>query len=153
MSEAQTLPAGVLLGMGLGGFLDGIVFHQILQLHSMLSNRLPRDSIVNLEINMFWDGLFHAGCWLLVAVGMGLLFWTLAHRRRQVPPSAQAFLGALTIGWGLFNLAEGLIDHQLLALHHVHQGGDLGWDYLFLATGVALCGGGIVLRRTARTGR
>lgn len=152
MNEPRILSAGALLGMGLGGFLDGIVFHQILQLHSMLSNRVPRDSIVNVEINMFWDGIFHAGCWLLVAMGVGLLFWTLT-RRRQLPPTGRAFLGALLIGWGLFNLVEGLIDHQLLALHHVHQGGDLRWDQVFLASGVALCGVGVALRRGSPAGR
>jgi uncharacterized membrane protein len=35
--------AGALLGIGLGGFVDGILFHQILQLHNMLSNWVPRD--------------------------------------------------------------------------------------------------------------
>jgi uncharacterized membrane protein len=32
---------GVLLGAGFGGFVDGIVLHQILQVHSMLSAWLP----------------------------------------------------------------------------------------------------------------
>lgn len=29
---------GLLLGLGLGGFVDGIAFHQILQWHHMLSD-------------------------------------------------------------------------------------------------------------------
>jgi len=52
--------AGLLLGIGMGGFLDGILFHQLLQVHNMLSNLYPPDTLVHLEINMFWDGLFHA---------------------------------------------------------------------------------------------
>ena len=46
---ANTKPltaAGTLLGIGLGGFVDGILFHQILQLHSMLSARLPQDVLI-----------------------------------------------------------------------------------------------------------
>jgi uncharacterized membrane protein len=30
--------AGILLGIGLGGFVDGIALHQIFQWHNMLSN-------------------------------------------------------------------------------------------------------------------
>ena len=56
----RAVAAGMLLGIGMGGFVDGILFHQILQLHNMLSNRVLRDSLVHEQINMFWDGLFHA---------------------------------------------------------------------------------------------
>lgn len=34
--------AGTVLGIGLGGFVDGIAFHQIFQFHSMLSAELPK---------------------------------------------------------------------------------------------------------------
>ena len=30
------ITAGTLLGIGLGGFVDGILFHQLLQAHNML---------------------------------------------------------------------------------------------------------------------
>lgn len=36
-------------------------------------------------------------------------------------PSLKAFVGAMIFGWGLFNLVEGIIDHQLLAIHYVRQ--------------------------------
>ena len=39
--------AGILLGIGLGGFVDGIVFHQILQWHNMLSARIPPVDLVS----------------------------------------------------------------------------------------------------------
>lgn len=32
------MAAGILLGLGLGGFFDGIVLHQILQWHHMLTD-------------------------------------------------------------------------------------------------------------------
>jgi uncharacterized membrane protein len=53
--------AGILLGLGMGGFFDGIVLHQLLQWHHMLTSAgYPADSVPNLEVNTFWDGLFHA---------------------------------------------------------------------------------------------
>lgn len=53
--------AGFLLGLGLGGFFDGIVLHQVLQWHHMLSSAgYPPDTLANLEANTFFDGLFHA---------------------------------------------------------------------------------------------
>jgi uncharacterized membrane protein len=38
--EAQDFPvsAGILLGLGLGGFFDGIIWHQVLQWHHMLTS-------------------------------------------------------------------------------------------------------------------
>lgn len=128
--------AGTVIGIGMGGFVDGILFHQILQIHNMLSNRVIRNSLVNEQINMFWDGLFHAFTWTCVAVGLWLL-WR-AIKQPGVILSGKSFCGSLFLGWGLFNLVEGLVDHQILRLHHVYQNGDhLLWDMVFLAVGVA----------------
>lgn len=141
------LSAGTVLGIGMGGFFDGILFHQILQLHSMLSNKLPRTSLVNLEVNMFWDGLFHAFTWVMTAIGLGLLFR--AARRSEEALSTRVFAGSLLLGWGFFNLVEGVIDHQILQLHHVYQNGShLLWDLLFLGSGVLFLSLGGLLVRT-----
>src|SRR4051812_24192423 len=40
-----------LFGLGLGGFFDGIVFHQVLQWHHMVSTWYPPTSLENLRIN------------------------------------------------------------------------------------------------------
>src|ERR671939_2128846 len=75
---------GLLLGIGLGGFVDGIVLHQILQWHHMLSSDgYPPTSLQNLQVNTLWDGLFHAFTWVMTAAGLALL-WR-AGRRREVP--------------------------------------------------------------------
>lgn len=48
----------------------------------------------------------------------------------------------------MFNLVEGLIDHQILQLHHVYQNGDhVLWDVVFLVAGVVLVGVGVLLVR------
>src|SRR3954467_7761839 len=97
--------AGTLLGIGLGGFVDGILFHQILQLHSMLSARLPQDELINVKISMVWDGLFHAFTWLATLVGV-ILLWQ-AGKQRDSAWSGKLLCGGLFLGWGIFNFIEG----------------------------------------------
>lgn len=92
------IAAGVLLGTGLGGFVDGIVLHQILQWHNMLSSVRPPTNLVDMKVNMVWDGLFHSLNWLVTAVGLTLLFR--AGRRLDVPWSAPSLVGAMLGGWG-----------------------------------------------------
>ena len=138
--------AGTLLGIGMGGFVDGILFHQILQLHNMLSNRVVRDTLVHEQINMVWDGFFHAFTWTVVA--LGILFLWRAVKTRGVLLSGKALWGAILLGWGLFNLVEGTIDHEILQVHHVYQNGNhLLWDMVFLAAGLALLLTGLVITR------
>src|SRR5688572_11847820 len=86
----------------------------------MLSARRPKDSIVNIEVNMFWDGLFHAFKWVVTAVGIAMLFR--AARRADVPWSDKTLFGSMLFGWGLFNLIEGIINHHVLHAHHVAVG-------------------------------
>jgi uncharacterized membrane protein len=141
--------AGSLLGIGMGGFLDGIVFHQLLQTHNMLSAKYPPRNLVNLEVNMFWDGLFHMFTWLMTAAGILLLWYTL--NRAPTALSSRAFVGSLAFGWGLFNLVEGIINHHVLELHHVREIEDhLAWDLAFLASGLSLLVAGRLLIRMAQ---
>lgn len=130
------ISAGLFLGIGLGGFLDGIVFHQILQIHNMLSNQIPPDTLVNAKINMTWDGYFHAMVWVITVIGLYRLFQ--AGKRQDVPWSGKILFGGLIAGWGLFNLVEGIIDHHILELHHVmeYAVNKLPYDLVFLASGV-----------------
>ena len=138
------------MGIGFGGFFDGIVFHQILEFHNMLSNWVPRTTVVNLEVNMFWDGLFHAFC--LIATVLALFMLWQAVRRRDVPLSGRTYFGALWIGWGVFNLVEGLIDHEILQVHHVYQNDPhqfFLWDMVFLASGLGFLVFGWMVVRNA----
>lgn len=149
-NRTPLIAAGLLLGAGLGGFVDGIVLHQILQWHNMLSAQLPPDTLVRAKINMYWDGVFHAAVWVLTAVGLGLL-WRAAGRA-DVPHSSRTLWGGLLLGWGLFNVVEGVIDHQLLGLHHVYEftANKLPWDLAFLAFGLGLLLGGGALVQAGR---
>ena len=112
--------AGLLLGLGLGGFFDGIVLHQILQWHHMLTGAgYPADNLQNLEFNIVWDGIFHASTYVFVAIGLGIL-WRAA-RKQHIQWSGKLLPASILIGFGIFNLVEGIADHQLLGLHHVNE--------------------------------
>jgi uncharacterized membrane protein len=99
-----------------------------------------------MERNMLADGLFHAATWILVVLGLWLL-WKARREARQA--SGWELVGWMLAGWGIFNLVEGVIDHQLLGIHHV-RGESLAWDLSFLAFGAALCIGGLLLARGHR---
>src|SRR3954453_19923864 len=112
--EAETKPRrsdivgpGLLLGVGLGGFVDGIVLHQILQWHHMLSHtqRYPTTTLAGLKANTVADGLFHAFSWLAVVVGLLMLWQRLRTSAGRWPRFA--LIGLMLAGWGLFNLVEG----------------------------------------------
>ncbi len=152
MTNTRVRTAAVLLGIGLGGFIDGILLHQVLQWHSMLSAALPPDSMDAMRVNMAADGMFHLVTWLVTLAGIFAL-WS-AFGRGGTLPRTRAFAGYMILGWGWFNLVEGLINHQLLGLHHVR---DLpehvpAYDWAFLlAGGVGLIALGMFLRRSPGT--
>ena len=139
----------LLLGMGLGGFVDGIVLHQVLQWHHLLSEteEYPPTTLANLEVNTLADGLFHSATWLLVAAGLVWGWQALSGDRRRY--SGRQALGAVAAGWGLFNLVEGVVDHHILGIHRVRPDAaqPLLYDLGFLALGAALVAGGWLLHR------
>lgn len=145
------LPA-VLLGIGLGGFVDGILLHQILQWHHLLSSEgcCPTSTVAGLEDNTLADGFFHAATWLAVLIGT--IAATRAWQRGELAPPWRVHLGGMLVGWGAFNLVEGTVNHHILGLHHVRDdlGAPLGWDLGFLALGLALLVAGLLLVRSGR---
>jgi uncharacterized membrane protein len=152
LTRRPLITAGVVLGKGLGGFVDGIVLHQLLQLHHMLSARRPPTDVVNIQVNMVWDGLFHSLTWVATAIGIYLLFR--AGKRPDVVWSGRTLFGSMLAGWGLFNLIEGLIDHHILHVHHVVERlGVSAWDYAFLASGIVFITAGWLIARGGRADR
>lgn len=141
---------GLLLGLGLGGFVDGIVLHEILQWHHMISSAEPTDTVAGLELNVVADGFFHVATWLLVMAGTTLT--VVSWRQGRLAPNWSFHLGLLILGWGVFNVVEGVIDHLLLEVHHVRDdlGGPLSWDIGFVVFGVLLCVGGWLLYRRGK---
>jgi uncharacterized membrane protein len=139
-----------LFGLGLGGFFDGIVLHQLLQWHHMLTSAgYPPDSVRNLEINTLFDGLFHASTYVFVVLGLVIL-WRTA-RRRHLRWSSKLLAGTVLMGFGIFNLVEGIVDHHVLGIHHVNETVPrdhwVYWDIGFLLWGAVMLIGGWAIYR------
>ena len=99
--------ARISLSIGLGGFFDGIVLHQILQWHNMLSDIKPLTNRSNIDLNVLADGIFHVFDYVMTILGVVLL-WKVA-KRDDVPWSSKTFFGSILMGIGLFDFVEGLI--------------------------------------------
>ncbi|MGW7283646.1 DUF2243 domain-containing protein [Streptomyces sp. NPDC054844] len=150
---------GIVLGVGLGGFVDGILLHQLLQWHHMLTSTnddrigvkyYNPNTVSGLEMNTVWDGIFHTVCWIAVLLGLALLHSRVTHNRRAVWAS-RVLWGWILVGWGLFNLVEGVLDHHILGIHHVYAGPHQAWwDAGFLALGALFLAGGLPLQRGGR---
>jgi uncharacterized membrane protein len=112
----------------------------------------PPDSVRNLRINTLWDGLFHAATYLFVLIGL-LILWRAA-RRIHVPWSGKMLAGSVLMGFGIFNLVEGIINHQIFGIHHVNETVPVDqwiyWDIGFLVWGAAMLAGGWALLRTGK---
>jgi len=137
---------GLLLGVGLGGFFDGIVLHQILQWHHMLTSQgdYPASTVAGLEVNTLWDGLFHVSTYVATLAGLFILAFRLTD---GLAWSTRMLTGLLLAGWGTFNLVEGVVDHHILGIHHVKA--DMPFlDLVFLAVGALLLAGGLALARS-----
>lgn len=144
--------SGILFGFGFGGFFDGIVLHQLLQWHHMVSSWYPPTTLENLRLNTLWDGIFHSATYLFLLFAV-YLFWKVAHKQ-HVYWSPRLITGSALLGWGCFNVLEGVIDHQILGVHHVNEqvpASDLMmWDMAFLAWGASMVIGGWLLFRSGR---
>ncbi|TWG96355.1 putative membrane protein [Nocardioides sp. J9] len=144
-----TRAVGLLYGIGFGAFVDGIVLHQLLQWHHMVSHvdDYPTTTVAGLEANTLADGLFHAVAWVCLLAAAICTFR--AWRAGRLSPRWSFHVGLALAGWGLFNLVEGLVDHHLLGVHHVRDdlSAPLAWDLGFLALGAVLVAGGWLLHR------
>lgn len=149
------IAAGIFFGLGLGGFFDGIILHQVLQWHHLLSSPFPPTNVENLRIDTFADGLFHLSTYIFVVIGLTLL-WRTA-RRTPVRWSGKILVGTILMGFGIFNLVEGIIDHQILGIHHVNETVPrsqwIFWDVGFLAWGAIMLVAGWYLQRDGKRER
>ncbi len=120
---------GGILGFGLGGFFDGILLHQVLQWHHLLS-LVP--GVDDLRLQVLWDGLFHALMYVISAVGLWGL-WR-AHRCGAKIGGA-ALYGALLMGSGSWHIVDGILSHWVLGIHRIKidVAQPLLWDLAWFA--------------------
>ena len=144
-SASGLILPGLLLGVGLGGFVDGILLHQVLQWHHMLTSEgsYPATTVAGLEVNTLWDGLFHAATFIATASGLLILASRVGS---GLAWSTRMLVGLLLAGWGSFNLVEGVVDHHILGIHHVKADTPV-LDLAFLGFGAILLLGGLALAR------
>jgi uncharacterized membrane protein len=97
----------------------------------MITGAESSETLAGLELHVVADGFFHVVTWLLVMAGSitTLVSW----RQGRLAPTWSFHFGLLVAGWGFFNVVGGLIDHQLLGVHHVRDdlGARLPWDTAF----------------------
>ncbi|KRR27627.1 DUF2243 domain-containing protein [Bradyrhizobium retamae] len=144
---------GHLLGFSLGGFFDGIMLHQILQWHHLLS-ALPGELFRDIRLQIFADGLFHGVMYVVAAAGLWLLW-----RVRQEFSTAgadQILFADVLIGFGAWHILDGILSHWLIGIHRIRMDSSnpLVWDLVwFFAFGIAPLLLGWLLRRYPRSGR
>lgn len=155
LRSSRLFVAGALtFGFGLGGLADGIVLHQVLQWHNLVSERIPNTELAGLRVNVFWDGVFHLVVTALVVAGITMLW-------RSATPSGssagqRALWGVALVGWGSFHVVDQLLFHVLLRLHDIRMGvanpqvynwSFFGVGLVLVAAGAALCRGELSRRR------
>jgi uncharacterized membrane protein len=75
----------------------------------------PQDTVPNLKFSTLWDGIFHAFTYMFVVIGLVLL-WRQAHRG-HLWWSSKLLVGSMLLGFGFFNVVEGIVDHHLLGIY------------------------------------
>lgn len=138
--------AGYLLGFSLGGFFDGILLHQILQWHHLLSAIASDD----LRFQVAADGYFHALMYGVAAVAL----WLLLRSHRLGQSDGRRLWANLLIGFGLWHVIDGVLSHWVMGIHRIRMDSPnpLLWDLIwFVAFGVAPLASGALMRRSGES--
>ena len=148
----SVLVTGAMLGVGIAGFVDEALFHQLLQWHSFYWSTDEHGRV-------FSDGLFHVGSTLLLLWGAARLWRASA---TSSPVRSRGIIAGLLIGAGAFNTYDGLVQHLILHLHLVNEHvcprpmddnsvmtcpRDLPYEIVWIAVGAAVTGIGLVAWR------
>lgn len=135
---------GSVLGVGLMGAADEILFHQLLQWHNFYVHSADYWRVAS-------DGFFH----LFTTSLLGLAAFLLWRQRRHFSTltSSRPFWSGLFFGAGGFQIFDGVVNHKLLRLHPVREGAenillyDAGWVFSGL---LLLYCGWLLWRRAAQ---
>jgi len=139
------------LGFALGGFFDGILLHQILQWHHLMS-LVP--GVADMRMQVLWDGYFHALMYVIAAMGL----WGLWRAHKHAGETwGRPLFGALLVGFGLWHVVDNIASHWVLGIHRIKldSPNPLVWDLIwFTVFGlVPLAIGWLMLRRPPSIGR
>jgi uncharacterized membrane protein len=139
--------SGYLLGFGLGGFFDGILLHQILQWHHLLSG-LAGEAFRDIRVQILADGIFHALMYVIAAVGL----WSLWRARHEFGArnADRLLFASLLVGFGVWHVVDTIFSHWITQIHRIRMDSDnpLVWDLVWLvAFGIVPLVVGIMMRR------
>jgi uncharacterized membrane protein len=145
--------AGYLLGFALGGFFDGILLHQVLQWHHLLS-ALEGEAFRDLRVQVLADGLFHVAMYIIAMVG----FWMLWRTRLEFarPGADRWMFASALIGSGVWHVIDNILFHWVLGIHRIRMDSEspLLWDLIwFVAFGIAFIAAGWLLRHRPGPGQ
>ena len=132
MPSTRLRHAGFWLGLAFGGFFDGILLHQVLQWHHLLSG-LSGGWFGELRHQVIADGLFHA---LMYMVGAWGLVQLVRSRGALAEPGAASVLASTwLIGFGAWHGVDAVVSHWLLGIHRVRMDTPvpLAWDLAWVA--------------------
>ena len=107
----SVLLTGITLGIGIIGFVDEALLHQVLQWHTFYWGTDERGRILS-------DGVFHIFSTLVLLWGVYRLWQAPRHGLRH---SGHELIAAMLIGAGGFNTFDGLVDHLVLHVHLVNE--------------------------------
>lgn len=135
--KKRSATSAILLGIGLAGLVDIIVFHAILQWHHTSSHIIVPSTLESLQLNILHDGLFLSFSLIITILGTVLLLFSQDLKNKNYFVNhKKSFVGLLLVGFGGFNTIEGIINHHLLQMHHVIEDADpIVFDLTFLALG------------------
>lgn len=139
--------AAAFIGFGLSGFFDGILLHQILQWHHLLS-AVEGPDYQDIELQILADGLFHAAMYAISAIGLWLLWRT--RREYVAADTSRRLISSALIGFGAWHIIDGVLSHWLLGIHRIRMDTQmpLFWDLLwFFVFGIAFVAAGWAMRR------
>lgn len=122
---------GYTLGFALGGFFDGILLHQVLQWHHLLSG-IEASAFRDIRVQILADGIFHALMYVVAAIGLALL-WRARHGL-ALPLAGRKLASAGLIGFGAWHVIDTLLSHWITGIHRIRMDSDmpLFWDLLWL---------------------
>ncbi|MFD1912262.1 DUF2243 domain-containing protein [Halodurantibacterium flavum] len=147
LSGRRRIWGALLLGVSLGGFFDGILLHQILQWHHLLSGLEGTGPLGDLRFQVMADGLFHAVHYVLAVLGMVLIF---GHPRHAGAGRGRTIAGWAAIGFGGWHCFDALFSHWLLGIHRIRMDSPnpLVWDMIwFVLFGLLPLGLGLWMLR------
>ncbi len=124
--------SGYLIGFALGGFFDGILLHQVLQWHHLLS---LVEGAGDLADQVLYDGLFHALMYAIAAIGLVML----ARSRTSLGAenAGRMLLANTLIGFSAWQGVDVGLAHWIMGIHRVRIDSahpllwDVGWLFAF----------------------